>query len=228
MPSLPELPTSPPALWLGLIAAIAGLGALARGPIGDAYDARWPLLVAIGILLVCLGAALVRGQRRIRIVNGHENIHAELTRMVAKANEVLYCVGSRSRDTDYLRDIEERVRSQTSLRHYRVLCGEPRHEILKQHAVKLMEMRAVDSQSTGRIRLAICSAADELEPAVCVTDNRALVVTPALGRYGRLDSAIVLDRPADVKTVRHYVETMFANSRELTTAGEVQALQVRA
>lgn len=228
MPSIRDLPSSSAALWLSLIATLAALGALAREPLADAYDARWPLVAAIAVLSIAFTLSLLRGRRRVRIVNGHDKIHTELTRMVGEASTELFCVGSRSRDADYLKDIEERIRNQTSLRHYRVLCGEPRHEILKRHAVKLIEMRAADSQSAGRIRLGMCPAGDELEPAVCVTEDRALVVVPALGRYGRFDSAIVLSRSADVKTVRDYVETMLANSRELTTVDEARALQVPA
>lgn len=230
MPAFRDLPGTPLAHWLGLISTIAGLtilgATLAPGPLADAYRARWPLLLVIGILLVALVLSVIRGSRAIRVIEGQSQIHAELAEIVSSARTLLICVGSRSRDHDYLRDIEERVRSQESLRHVRVFCGDPRHSILKQHAEKLMTMRATDPTVAGRIRMAICPANEELEPALCVSEDRAFVVVPALGAYGRYDSAITLRRRADVETVRAYAEAMFTSGRELTCLDDVNALQV--
>lgn len=224
--SLRELPKTSLAAWFGLIATVIGLVLFAQDPLVDAYDLRWPLAVLAGVLFALLLWKLIEGHGSVQVVSGRTKIQSELAEIVSNARELLICVGSRSRDHDYLRDIEERVRSQESLRHLRVFCGDPRHTILKQHAKKLMSLRASDPVGAGRIKMAICPAEKEPEPSLCVSESRALVVVPALGKFGRYDSGILLRRPADVKTVRAYAEAMFTSGRELTDMDEIDALPV--
>lgn len=65
------------------------------------------------------------------------------------ARECLVAAGSRSRDAEYLEAIETALVDRPTLVHYRVLFGPPHHQALKDHLLRLLELRDPAERSLG-------------------------------------------------------------------------------
>ncbi len=153
----------------------------------DAYQADWPVLLALGVAVVA-AAWLGLNKRGVRFVTDSKSLQDELRKTVDSAEEKLYCVGSRSRDVEYLKQIRQRVSSHENMKHYRVLFGPPAHEALKRHLQELAKLPG-DRVSIGLLDLASCK---EPEQSLCASERRAVVIVPQLGAFGAYESAVII------------------------------------
>jgi hypothetical protein len=72
-----------------------------------------------------------------------------MTEVVHDARQYLAVVGSRSRDAVYLQAIETVLAERPELVHYWVLFGPPRHQVLKDHLLRLITIRDPHDRSLG-------------------------------------------------------------------------------
>jgi hypothetical protein len=106
-----------------------------------------------------------------------------MTRVVRDAREYLAVVGSRSRDPAYLAAIEAVLEQRPELVHYRVLFGLPRHQVLKDHLLRLVAIRDPHDRSWGVKTLHIGIVEDDPgtpERFFCAGESSAVVPIPSL------------------------------------------------
>jgi hypothetical protein len=80
---------------------------------------------------------------------GHHDLRGAMTEVVRDAGQYLAVVGARSRDATYLDAIEAVLAARPELVHYRVLFGPPRHQVLKDHLLRLVKIRDPHDRSLG-------------------------------------------------------------------------------
>jgi hypothetical protein len=83
------------------------------------------------------------------VVWGFEQLQAAMIRVVGSATVSLAIVGSRSRDRAYLATIEEILEMRSRLIHWRVLVGPPHRRVLKDHLLRLLELRDPADRTYG-------------------------------------------------------------------------------
>jgi hypothetical protein len=116
------------------------------------------------------------------VICGFEQLQAAMVRLVGSATATLAIVGSRSRDRAYLATIEEVLGMRSRLIHWRVLVGPPHRQVLKDHLVRLLELRDPADRSHGMQTSAVAASG---EPTSSCTAHRA---TPAAAATGQTRS----------------------------------------
>lgn len=114
---------------------------------------------------------------------------------VAGASECLVATGSRSRDHDYLSAIEQALAERPGLVHYRVLFGPPRHQVLKDHLLRLLHLRDPRDRSLGikTLHLGVVDLTDDSpERFFCASEQMAVVPIPSLTSHEAFDSGVLL------------------------------------
>lgn len=163
---------------------------------------------------------LVRGLGKVKSAN---------LRLVEEAREELYTVGSRSRDPDYLKAIEKTLAEQSKLRHTRVLLGPPRRQELKDHLLRVRNLRDPADREHGYQTLHIAlfdDPAEQVEFNLCGNERRCLVVLPsAAGEIGEYDTAVVFSDPEVVRGYLSLAQALAKAGKPLDRK-ELEALTV--
>lgn len=142
----------------------------------------------------------------------------ELERIVDEAREYLVCLGSRSREASYLDRIAAKLTHEPRLTHYRVLWGEPHHDVMISHLRRLLSLQSLpESQDgAGRIRIGLfCDWKLEPERFLVGNEHEALMVMPP-HQVGSFDCAIVFRNDDTVARVREYVTDLYNCSQRVT------------
>jgi transcriptional regulator with XRE-family HTH domain len=84
-----------------------------------------------------------------QLLAGFPDLQQAMLATVTGARECLVVTGSRSRNTEYLETIEAVLAEKPSLVHYRMLFGPPRNQVLKDHLIRLLELRDPRDRSLG-------------------------------------------------------------------------------
>jgi hypothetical protein len=125
---------------------------------------------------------------------------------VTGARGCLVALGSRSRDARYLGAIEEVLARHPALVCYRVLFGPPRHQVLKDHLARLVELRDPADRSLGVKTLHIGMVEDtdsSPERFFCASEQMAVVPIPSLTSHEAFDSGVVYGPAAAARLVDH-------------------------
>ena len=91
----------------------------------------------------------LRTEAAPKLLAGVAELREAMLVTVRGARECLVAGGSRSRDTEYLEAIEAVLAERPALVHYRVLFGPPHHQTLKDHLLRLLELRNPAERSLG-------------------------------------------------------------------------------
>jgi transcriptional regulator with XRE-family HTH domain len=141
-----------------------------------------------------------------RLLATFAELRAAMLATVTGARECLVVTGSRSRDTDYLSTIEFALAERPTLACYRVLFGPPHHQALKDHLVRLLELRDPDDRTLGVKTLHIGMINDierSPEQFFVASERMAVVPIPSLTSHDAFDSGIVLGSGAAVRLLEH-------------------------
>lgn len=163
------------------------------------------------------------------IVKSAEELYAATARIVDHAQEILYATGSRSRDAGYLQAIEKRLSEAPQLVHYRVLFGPPHHQMLKDHLLRLLEIRSPADRSQGfkTIHLGLYhGSAPQFETYIVGNEREVVVVLPSFSGVGEYNSAIIFHDPEEVEGLKRFVKQLYVGSEVVETRSKVQALSV--
>lgn len=95
-------------------------------------------------------ASLTNAEETPRLLVGYRDLHKAMAVVVGGARRYLAVSGSRSRDTTYLAAIESALIARPELVHYRVLFGPPRHAVLTEHLLRLLDHRDPADRSLGK------------------------------------------------------------------------------
>jgi transcriptional regulator with XRE-family HTH domain len=141
-----------------------------------------------------------------RLLVTFPELQAAMLATVTEAREYLVVTGSRSRDVGYLSAIEDVLARRPSLACYRVLFGPPHHQALKEHLVRLLELRDPDDRSLGVKTLHIGLIGDTQrapERFFIASERMAVVPIPSLTSHEGFDSGVVLGPDAARRLVEH-------------------------
>lgn len=163
-----------------------------------------------------------------RLLATFPELRAAMLTTVKGARENLVVTGSRSRDADYLAAIENVLKLRPSLDCYRVLFGPPHHQALKDHLVRLLELRDPDDRSLGVKTLHIGMISDiqrSPERFFVASERMAVVPIPSLTSHEGFDSGVVLGAGAARRLLDHGRQA-YAAAVKVETIEEASRLDV--
>jgi len=136
---------------------------------------------------------------------GHRDLRHAMTDIVSGAHRYLAIAGSRSRDPVYLSAIEAAVAERPELVHYRILFGPPRHPVLTEHLLRLLELRDPRDRSLGLKTLHIGLIRDDHDPErfFCASESAAVVPIPSLTSVDAFDSGVLLGARTAQRLIDH-------------------------
>lgn len=154
----------------------------------------------------------------VRIVRTAPELRRELERLVDEARECLVCLGSRSREAGYLDRICAKLTHEPRVAHYRVLWGEPHHDVMIPHLFRLLSLQSLrESQdNAGKIRVGLFRDW-KLEPErfIVTNEHEALMIMPPY-QVGTFDSAVVFRNDDTVARMKDYVTDLYNASQRVT------------
>jgi len=163
------------------------------------------------------------------IVVGAGALFGAMLEVIQGAQEYLVVTGSRSRNPAYLEAIEQALGDRSRLVHYRVLFGAPHHQVLKEHLVRLLELRDPKNREYGMKTLHIgmlTDLADEPERFFVASEWRAVVTVPSMVTAGNFDTGVVLGHPRQARGLVEHAKQLYPAAQRLETAQAVNALPV--
>ncbi|WP_344431687.1 hypothetical protein [Amycolatopsis minnesotensis] len=152
-----------------------------------------------------------------RLLVGHRDLRAAMTEVVRDASQYLAVVGSRSRDATYLDAIEATLAQRPELVHYRVLFGPPRHQVLKDHLLRLVKIRDPHDRSLGLKTLHIGIVEDDPgtpERFFCASESTAVVPVPSLTSSEAFDSGVLFEAAVAERLIDH-ARQLYAGARRV-------------
>lgn len=152
-----------------------------------------------------------------RLLVGHHDLRDAMTEVVRGAGQYLAVVGSRSRDAAYLETIETVLVERPELVHYRVLFGPPRHQVLKDHLLRLVEIRDPHDRSLGLKTLHIGIVEDDPgtpERFFCASESTAVVPIPSLTSSEAFDSGVLFEAAVAERLIDH-TRQIYAGARRV-------------
>jgi transcriptional regulator with XRE-family HTH domain len=154
-----------------------------------------------------------------RLLVGHHDLRAAMIEVVRDAQEYLAVLGSRSRDAVYLQAIETVLAERPELVHYRVLFGPPRHQVLKDHLLRLITIRDPHDRSLGVKTLHIGLVDDDPgtpERFFCASESTAVVPIPSLTTSEAFDSGVWFETGVAERLIDH-ARQCYAAARRVET-----------
>jgi hypothetical protein len=169
------------------------------------------------------------GGSSYKVIKSADMLYDANARIVKEAQEILYMTGSRSRDEKYLKAIETKLCEVPQLVHYRVLFGQPHHQVLKDHLLRLLKIRSPADRSLGfkTIHLGLYeSAMRQFEAFILGNEQEALVLLPSFSGVSEYNSAIIFTDAEEVEGLKRFVKELYAGGKNLETTAKVEALKV--
>jgi hypothetical protein len=163
-----------------------------------------------------------------RLVAGFPELQQALLDTAAGARECLVAAGPRSRDGRYLAAVEEVLAERLGLVCYRILFGEPRHRVLKDHLIRLLELRDPADRSLGVKTLHIGMVEDtgsSPERFFCASEQMAVVPIPSLTSHEAFENEVVFG-PAVAAGLIDHGRQAYAAARRVETLAEARSLRV--
>jgi transcriptional regulator with XRE-family HTH domain len=170
----------------------------------------------------------LRTEAAPKLLAGVTELREAMLVTVRGARECLVAAGSRSRDTEYLEAIEAVLAERPTLVHYRVLFGPPHHQTLKDHLLRLLELRNPAERSLGIKTLHLGIVEDTLttpERFFCTSEQMAAVPIPSLTSAEAFDSGVLLGTAAAGRLLDHGRQA-YAGARRIETPRLVGELEV--
>jgi transcriptional regulator with XRE-family HTH domain len=167
-------------------------------------------------------------QANLQLLESFSELREAMLATVLSARECLVVLGSRSRDLGYLGAIEKALAERPSLACYRVLFGPPHHQVLKEHLVRLLELRDPEDRSLGIKTLHIGMISDmERSPErfFVASERTAVVPIPSLTSHEGFDSGVVLGASAAARLLDHGRQA-YAAAAKVETIEQVHGLDV--
>lgn len=166
------------------------------------------------------------------IIRGFTPIVEYNKAVVRQATSILVTTGSRSRDPQYLKAIEERLQELPRLKYYRVLYGPPHKQVFKDHLLRLLEIRSPHDRTYGYQTLHVSmfnKVYEQQEFCLCANEHEALLVLPPTGGFGFYDTALVVRNVDVVSAWVGWGQALYlapGHDGRLETAQAVSALKV--
>jgi transcriptional regulator with XRE-family HTH domain len=201
-------------------------GMFYRGLLCDIYEATPQ---SLGFQQIVDGADNVGGHD-LRLVCGHDELLTAMLGVVQGAESCLMVTGSRSREGAYLCEIERVLAERPKCVHYRILFGPPRRQVLKDHLLRLLDLRSPDDRETAGVKRLCVGIVDDLlrepERFIVASEKCAVLSIPSLVTAGNFDTGVVFCGPHEALGFIQHVKQMYAGTRRLESVEAVQELVV--
>jgi hypothetical protein len=227
-------------LWKVAAAAFAILGAVIAIVLAAPGNHHFLGYGAVGsVVLMFAGSAIaailwfvirsgILARKRCYITDTQEQLNAELENIVAKAEHTLVATGSRSNNKPYLDILEHRLQQLPSLIHYRVMFGQPRKTLFREHIERLLTIRDPSARTFNRQTLYIGMITDDVpESFVVANETRGLILIPSLHEIGVIDSAVIVSEPKHVQYLLNSVYQLYGTSIKVETLAAAATLTVK-
>jgi hypothetical protein len=145
------------------------------------------------------------------IVTSGGELTAALMDTVRNAREYLVAVGSRSSEPTYLHEIERAIQDKPHLVHYRILLGPPHSQMFKDHLVRLLTLRPMetDGNHTQTLHISMINDLTRYSERFFVASERAaVVILPSANYPQNFDTAVIVREP-------HYVHRLLQHAKAL-------------
>lgn len=163
-----------------------------------------------------------------RLITSGGDLVASLMEVVRTARECLVAVGSRSREPSYLQEIETALAKNPDLVHYRILIGPPHSQVLKDHLLRLVELRNLPFNSQGRRTLFICILGDpvrEYERFFVANERVAVATLPSIHSPTNFDTGLLFQSPTHANGLVQHGKALYGRKR-LESAQSINELEV--
>jgi GntR family transcriptional regulator len=164
----------------------------------------------------------------IKLVTSGEQMSAALLKVTREARECLVAVGSRSREAGYLKAIEQALDARPGLVHYRILIGQPHHQVFKDHLLRLAELGSTESRSHGPKTLFVGMLDDlthDAERFFVASERAAVVMLPSVNSPANFDTAVVIGDPRIAQALQQHGRALYGGQL-LESVDAVKALEV--
>ncbi|MFD8559658.1 XRE family transcriptional regulator [Streptosporangium canum] len=162
------------------------------------------------------------------LLAGFPDLRRAMLATVSEAQQCLVVMGSRSRDGEYLQAIEQTLTIRPHLVFYRVLYGPPHHQVLKDHLLRLLELRDPDDRSLGVKMLHLGLVEDLMAPErfFIASEHHAVVPIPSLTSHEAFDSGVLLGAAAAARLLDHGRQA-YAAAQRIENSTRVEQLRVQ-
>ena len=164
----------------------------------------------------------------IKLITSGEELQAANLQIVRGARESLVAVGSRSREPEYLRTIEQALESRPELVHYRILIGPPHHQMLKDHLLRLVEISTSQSRHDGPKTIFASMIEDlthDAERFFVASERAAVAILPSVNSPGNFDTAVLIGDPRIAQALQQHGRALYGG-RVLESVDAIKALEV--
>ena len=163
----------------------------------------------------------------VRLLTSSREIIEANARIVASANKILACVGSRSRDEGYMRLIETTLKQRPHLVHYRTMALPPFKQLFQDHLYNLLKIRNPLCRTYGHKTIHI-GVYDNLlkqpETSFCANETTALVVMPSPLGLGEYNTAMLIEDPSLSEGFIGLAKSFYQMGRPVETENDIRIL----
>lgn len=160
----------------------------------------------------------------LKLLTTAQEIIAANINIVTSARRILACIGSRSRDESYLREIENALKTRPELIHYRVLSLPPFKKVFQDHLLKLLNIRNPANRSQG-YKTTHIGIFDNLtkqpETLLCANESSVLIVLPSMQGINEYNTALLIEDADTTQKFLHLTKSLYHGSINLETSDAI-------
>ncbi len=173
-------------------------------------------------------SSAIPADRDVHLLTSGAELTSALIGVVRDAHECLIAVGSRSSEPNYLQEIEQAIADKPHLVHYRILIGSPHSQVLKDHMLRLLELRdpqACNGQ-TKRLHMSLhIDLARYYERFFVANEQDAVIVLPSTNSPMNFDTGLVVREPFYVQGLLQHGKALYSK-RRLESPDAIHELEV--
>jgi hypothetical protein len=164
--------------------------------------------------------------RGLQLVTSAAELTEALIDVVLGAHECLVTVGSRSREPLYLQEIERALAVKPNLNHYRILIGPPHSQILKDHLLRLIELRNPHANSRKTLHVGLLNnLTRDYERFFAASEQSAVVMLPSVNSPVNFDTGLVIRDPLHSQGLLQHGIALYGRHK-LETVEAINELEV--
>ena len=171
----------------------------------------------------------LEGATKVRILQSGDSILEEKNKIISTAKSLIIATGSRSRNSNYLYNIEECLKRNPRLVHYRVLHGNPYNETFKAHLKKLLQIDQLSTTESSFKQLHMCISRNSHEipeSFICANESAALIILPSMNGLANYDTGLLISDKIIVDGLVSYVKQLAVHSERLDSINKIDMLPI--
>jgi transcriptional regulator with XRE-family HTH domain len=165
----------------------------------------------------------------VRLITSSRELIAANMRLVTTSKAFLACIGSRSRDPEYMQLIEKTLKDNPRLVHYRTMVHPPFKKEFQDHLLNLLKIRNPQCRMQGKKTLYIGiydSYYKQSEASIVANETGALIVLPSMWGIGEYNTALLIEDPMIGDRYVNIVKNLYQLGRTLETKEDILNLGI--